>query len=562
MKKFKDFRIATKLATGFAIMILFMVLIGYTGYRSINNVERHLDDIFSIRLPSIDYLIEADRDLQQLLVSERSMIFENAKSDLFKGLVADYEENLKQSEDRWSSYKELPATTEELEIMPKYEKAREDWKEISRKVVEGRKADTRQGRREALDLTLGLAKEKFEEMRGYLDLLTEINLGIAKDAHEAASDTYKRTITILLSIIGIGLVLGIFLAWIISNGITKPLSGAVAGLRDIAEGEGDLTTRLEVKSKDEVGELARWFNTFVDKLQAIISDISENAKNLSSSSSDLSNLSGLLKTGSGDVSGRANTVAAAGEEMSTNMDSVAAAMEEASTNINMVATSTEEMTATVSEIAQNSERARNITNEAVTQAHNASNRVDELGIAAQEIGKVTEAITEISEQTNLLALNATIEAARAGEAGKGFAVVANEIKELARQTADATREIKEQIEGIQSSTSGTVTEIGNILKVINDVNEIVSTIATAVEEQSVTTKEIASNVSQASQGIQEVNENVAQSNTVSKDIAREITDVNQATAEISNSSSQVSLNAEGLTKLASQLKEMVGTFKV
>lgn len=156
------------------------------------------------------------------------------------------------------------------------------------------------------------------------------------------------------------------------------------------------------------------------------------------------------------------------------------------------------MTTTINEIAQNTEKANTITGEAVSEAKGASDNVDELGSAAQEISKVTETVTEISEQTNLLALNATIEAARAGDAGKGFAVVANEIKELARQTAEATQDIKRRIEGIQDSTSGTVTKIQQISKVINDVNDIVSTIASSVEEQSVTTKEIATNVAQAS----------------------------------------------------------------
>ena len=347
-----------------------------------------------------------------------------------------------------------------------------------------------------------------------------------------------------------------------TRSIIKPIKGVIERVKDVAEGEGDLTARLEVKNNDEMGELARWFNVFIDKLHVIIRNIAGNAETLSHSSSEMSNLSGQMSEGAGQMAAKANSVASASEEMSSNMDSVAAAMEEASTNIGMVAASAEEMTATINEIAQNSEKARTITGEAVSRAQGASVKVNELGSAAQEIGEVTEAITEISEQTNLLALNATIEAARAGEAGKGFAVVANEIKELARQTAEATQEIKGKIDGIQNSTSGTVSEIEGILKVINEVNEIVSTIATAVEEQSVTTKEIAGNVAQASGGIQEVNENVAQSSTVSNEIAKEITVVNQAVGEMTNSISQMDMSASELSKLAEELKEMVNKFKV
>ena len=347
-----------------------------------------------------------------------------------------------------------------------------------------------------------------------------------------------------------------------SNSMTRPIFRVVGGLKDVAEGEGDLTARLEVNNKDEVGDLAFWFNTFMEKLQRIIKDIAGKADTLNLASSALSDLSGQMSDGTGQLSAKASAVASSGEEMSSNMESVAAAMEEASTNISMVATSVEEMTATINEIAQNSEKACTITGEAVSRAQNVSNKVDRLGNAAQEVGKVTDSINEISEQTNLLALNATIEAARAGEAGKGFAVVADEIKELARQTAGATQEIKEKIEGIQDSTSETISEIGQILAVINDVNEIVSTIATAVEEQSVTTREIASNVTQASGGIQEVNENVSQSSVVSKEIAKDIAEVNQTTGEISDSSSQVKLNAKELSQLANELKAMVSRFKV
>ena len=327
-------------------------------------------------------------------------------------------------------------------------------------------------------------------------------------------------------------------------------------------GTGDFTVKSGIESKDELGVIGKVLDEMTKSLKEMILCITGNAENLNESSTNLFTISGQVSTGTEDVSGRANTVAVATEEMSSNMNSVAAAVEEASTNVSMVATSSEEMTSVINEIARNTEKARSITGEAVAEAESASEKVDELGRAANEIGKVTETITEISEQTNLLALNATIEAARAGEAGKGFAVVANEIKDLAKQTAAATGEIKSRIEGIQSSTDGTVAQIEQITTVINDVNEIVAIIATAVEEQSATTKEIANNVFQASQGIAEVAENVAQSSTVSGEIAKDIVEVSQASSEMSHSSSQVNISAENLSELAEQLKNMVVKFKI
>jgi methyl-accepting chemotaxis protein len=349
---------------------------------------------------------------------------------------------------------------------------------------------------------------------------------------------------------------------LITNSVVKPINQVVNGLRDAAEGEGDLTKRLAVKSRDEVGDLARWFNTFIEKIQVIIAEVAQNAGQLTDASKELAVISEQMSTGAEQTASKANSVAAAGEEMNANMHTVSSTMEESATNINMVASAAEQMTSTINEIAQNTEKARDTAVSAVGQAEKSSEQINRLGTAAQEIEQVIETITDISEQVNLLALNATIEAARAGEAGKGFAVVANEIKELARQTADATGEIKNRVDAIQGSTEGTIKEIDAITHVVNDVNEIVGTIASAVEEQSVTTKEIAGNVAQASIGINEVNENVSQSSSVANDIAGEINEVTLAAGEMSNSSSQIKTSSVNLSGLAEALNEMVGRFKV
>jgi methyl-accepting chemotaxis protein len=369
-----------------------------------------------------------------------------------------------------------------------------------------------------------------------------------------ASITRRVFAAIMLVVIG-------SVMFFIARGILVPILAASRMVQDVAEGEGDLTRRLDVGG-DEIGELSSWFNVFIEKLHGIISDVQSNLSTLNNSAGDLSTLSESLATGSDDATGRSNTVASAAEEMSSNMSAVAAASEQASVNVNMVASATEEMSATVNEIATNTAKARQVTEEAVAKTDKASQRVDELGGAANEISKVTEVITEISEQTNLLALNATIEAARAGEAGKGFAVVANEIKELAKQTAEATLEIKQKIEAIQDSTDLTVAEIAEINTIINDVNDIVSTIATAVEEQSASTSEIATNVAQAAQGINEVNENVSQSSTVSSDISQEISGVSVIAEQISDNSTKVNTQSGDLASLAGQLTAIVNQFKL
>ena len=371
----------------------------------------------------------------------------------------------------------------------------------------------------------------------------------------ARTGTIITTTGIVLGVV-LALVLGLYLTVI----ITKPLSKGVELSKAMAA--GDMTRTMDVDQKDEIGVLAKSLNEMAGNLRKMITDVSKGVASVNTSSNQLTEISDQMSSGADDTANRSGQVAAAAEEMSTNQNTIAAAMEQASINVNMVATATEEMSATINEIAHNSTRAKEITNQAVDQSQKASVRVNELGRAADEINKVTEAITEISEQTNLLALNATIEAARAGEAGKGFAVVANEIKDLAKQTAAATLDIKSKIQGIQEATGITVKEINEISKVIADVDLIVATIATAVEEQTATTREIAENVSQASSGITEVNENVAQSSTVAGEIAADIAEVNNSAKKMSRNSSTVKESAGELSKIANSLKGMIEKFNV
>jgi methyl-accepting chemotaxis protein len=387
------------------------------------------------------------------------------------------------------------------------------------------------------------------------------SVGMTQDKDEFLQAPRVIRNTIIITII-VSLLVVAPLVYLFSRNITRPINDAVAGLKDIAEGEGDLTKRLQVNSKDEVGEMATWFNTFIDKLQGIIGQIAQNSSGVGTSSRQLSDISQTLLSSAEDTSQRSSNVATASEEMSANLNTVAAAMEQSATNASMVATAAEQMSSTINEIAENAEKARSVSSQAVGQAGSASEKMGELGEAANKIGKVTETITEISEQTNLLALNATIEAARAGEAGKGFAVVANEIKELAKQTAEATLDIKNLIDDVQTTSKSTEGEIGEISKVIGGVNDIVGTIATAVEEQTAATQEIANNIAQASQGIQEVNENVNQSSTVAADITRDIAEVSAAAQAISTSSGEVKQSAEHLLQSSEQLNEIVGSFKV
>ena len=396
-----------------------------------------------------------------------------------------------------------------------------------------------------------------------VDLTDAINLSFLKAQEDLspqlAEVSGKATLTVLLVSL-IVIVFGAVIGVLLTRAIIGPVRKTVAFAETMAG--GDFTQKLDVAQSDEIGSMATALNTMVDQLGGMVKEIVAGVNTLTDSASELTTVSGRLNVAAEATSGKSTLVASSAEEMNSNMQSVSAAMEESAANIGIVATATEEMTATVNEIAKNADKARTMSANAVEQSQQTTAKMTSLGASADKIGRVTETITEISEQTNLLALNATIEAARAGEAGKGFAVVANEIKELAKQTAAATVDIKNQITEMQTTTAVTVTDIEKIAKVIEEINEMINSIATAVGEQSAAAGEIAGNISQASMGIAEVNENVAQSTVVVNEITREIAEINVQSNQVETGSAQVRTSAASLSELSTQLRGLVNRFRV
>jgi len=268
-------------------------------------------------------------------------------------------------------------------------------------------------------------------------------------------------------------------------------------------------------------------------LQRVLSQVNDNALALGSASEELTAINQQLAGNSEETSTQANVVSAAAEEVSR--------------NVQTVATGTEEMSASIKEIAKNANEAAKVAQSAVKVAETTNATVAKLGESSVEIGKVIKVITSIAQQTNLLALNATIEAARAGEAGKGFAVVANEVKELAKETAKATEDIGQKIDAIQTDTKGAVEAIAQISSVINQINDISNTIASAVEEQTATTNEIGRNVAEAAKGSSEIAQNISGVATAARSTSDGLTDAQKATVELS--------------KMAGELQKLVGQFK-
>ncbi|MFC0242115.1 methyl-accepting chemotaxis protein [Rhodopseudomonas telluris] len=373
------------------------------------------------------------------------------------------------------------------------------------------------------------------------------------------AQTWSATQRLLIAA-AIVLVIITLVSVLVARGITRPIDAITQAMKQLAAGrlEADIPG---VGRADEIGEMAGAVEVF--KLNAIerqrlqAGQEEAEARAAAQRKADTQRLAGEFERAIGEI---VETVSSASHELeasATMLSSTAersqhlatmvtSASEEASTNVQSVASATEQMSSSVNEISRQVQESARIAHEAVEQAQATNSRVEELARAAARIGDVVELISTIAGQTNLLALNATIEAARAGEAGRGFAVVASEVKALAEQTAKATGEITQQINGIQAATDQSVAAIKEIGGTIGRMSEISSTIASAVEEQGAATQEISRNVSQAAQGTHQVSAN--------------ITEVQRGATETGSASSQVLSAAKSLSQNSSRLKVEVSKF--
>ena len=415
---------------------------------------------------------------------------------------------------------------------------------------------------EAISTFMRESLPRMEKRRLTLVQLQEWRNKRAADIQALAQTASSVGQTIVVSFVLGGLFLSVLFGITITRGIRRPLTEVSRLLGDVAQ--GNLTVQIEAsltERRDETGDLARASERLCKNLREMIASVSDGVQTIVSASEAMTTVSLGIAAGAKEVTDKASMVAAAAEESSATVHSMVESFGMTSEKLTSVAGATEEMSSTVGEIAANTEKARDVSRDATQQAFAISAVMKELGHAAQDIGKVTEAITGISAQTNLLALNATIEAARAGSAGKGFAVVANEIKELAQQTATATEDIKSKIASVQSSTGAAIGDIEQIASVIKEVGDIVSNITAAIDQQSTATKDVAANIANASQGVSEANERVGQTADVTAAIARYIAGVNAVAAQSQRDSARVEESARDLATLASTLKARIAQFQ-
>src|SRR5947199_7586783 len=458
--------------------------------------------------------------MQQAMVAERSLMFMSRTTPEAKEQTTVHAVQLTQVLERWREYSAIPASEAEQKLWPALGEAVRDWVQVSRDTVRILSEETPSSRRDAIDLSMSQGAVKFENARKILSELTAIRIAQV-ESHARTEEARAAAMLwwVVSAVLG-AMALALVLSFVLAHAIARPLGQTATLLRDIAEGEGDLTRRLQVRSQDELGELARWFNTFVDKLRVIIGQTRESAERAALAAQQLS-------TGTEQISGAA-------QEQASSLEETAASMEELTGTVKQNADNARQASQLAVESRDTAERGGQVVASAVAS-------MDEITRASERISEIISVIDEIAFQTNLLALNAAVEAACAGEQGRGFAVVAAEVRNLAQRSAAAAKEIKALIhDSVQKVKAGSslVNQSGQtfheIVASVKRVTEIIAEIASASQEQS--------------QGIAQANKAVVQMDRLVQSSAAQ-------TEELSSTALALAVHAK-------QLRALVWRFKL
>jgi methyl-accepting chemotaxis protein len=503
------------------MLVVVLALSAGVGMWNLSNF-RWAADAFQVasreNLPAVDYILEADRDMQQALVAERSLMLLRQASDEAASMRKEHTVILQQAKDRWKKYQAIPASTDEKKIWPELEKRFVEWEKVSKEVVGLLAQDSGAARKDAIDLSLSEAAKKFEEARSLLTSLADLRLkgadGFAARVLDEASRTIWVTLAALLLVsLGSGL-----LGYVLARQITAALKDVVDRAQQAAG--GDLTVRVAVDSQDELGQMGQALNAMMGKFETTMSQVAQAAAHTAAAAQEL---------------------AAGSEQLSSGAQEQASALEE-------TAASLEEMTGSVTQNADNAKQANAMASGARTSAEAGgtvvADAVAAMGAISQsskQIAAIITTIDEIAFQTNLLALNAAVEAARAGDQGRGFAVVAAEVRALAQRSAAASKEIKALItNSVQKVESGSalVTKVGatltDIVAQVKKVADLVAEITAASAEQAT--------------GITQVNKAVTQMDSVTQQNAAQTEELNST--------------AQSLASQAQSLQEQVAQFRL
>ncbi|MFQ5330119.1 MAG: methyl-accepting chemotaxis protein [Thermodesulfobacteriota bacterium] len=550
---FLKVRLGTLLTLGFCIAVVIALFLGIFNIHSMNSI---LSDLQGVAERSIAVSAELGKvkDASGVAAGSAEKLSEDMHEKLVKQMrsnAADMEVLQKTFEGLSASLKAVIDSEESdgdlllLEFEDIHEKVQREWIPLVRGIVTNISQSAKEGR--AMAATVDTLHD---DMLSFIDLAASgaaISDSIKEESKGSALAAAKSK-NVMLIVLALSVCLIAAVGYFTKLVILGPINKVIERVRDIAEGEGDLTKRLDDSSKDEIGELAACFNIFIGKLNDVIGDIIGNTKKLVTSSSQLLEASSNIASGADEQSGRSTQVAAAAEEMSATVVEVA-------NNASSASSASSEANGAAIDGKKIVSKTIESMNGIAETAKESGEVIAALGNSSQEISRIIKVIEDIADQTNLLALNAAIEAARAGEQGRGFAVVSDEVRKLAERTTKATKEIGAMIVTIQNETDRALVSMENEVKVVE--KGVLS-----AEDAGSALEKIASNVENVTAMIQQIAIAAEEQSTAADQISGDIETVAGITRTTVHGAHQINAVSEDVAHLADLLKQTVSVFKV